>query len=294
MRLRRLNVGAKNNTMEPTAHLNILIDLALHEDVGAGDLTSQALCSDTKHGTARFVAREPLVVSGLNVAAAVFARLDARCRFQFRAKEGSAVKSGATLAVVTGPLQVLLAGERTALNFIRHLSGVATLTRQYVQQLRGTRCRLLDTRKTTPGMRALEKAAVRAGGGSNHRMGLFDGVLIKDNHIAATGSIRRAVEAARKRIGPMTKVEVEAESLAQVRAALAAGADVIMLDNMKPALMVKAVGLVKGQAKLEASGRVTLKNVRAVAKTGVDFVSVGAITHSAPAVDIAMDLYGAA
>jgi nicotinate-nucleotide pyrophosphorylase (carboxylating) len=224
-------------------------------------------------------------------AAAVFARLDARCRFQSRVKEGVAVKSGATLAQVTGPLQVLLAGERTALNFVRHLSGVATVTRQYVAQLRGTRCRLLDTRKTTPGMRALEKAAVRAGGGSNHRLGLFDAVLIKDNHIAVVGSIRRAVEAARKRIGPMTKIEVEAETLAQVRAALAAGADVIMLDNMKPALMVKAVRLVKGRAKLEASGRITLKNIKAVAQTGVDFVSVGAITHSAPAVDIAMDLH---
>ncbi len=280
--------------MDPRAQFSRLIDLALHEDVGAGDLTSQALCSATDRGVARFVAREPLVVSGLNVAAAVFARTDARCRFTSRVKEGAAVRSGATLAVVTGPLQALLSGERTALNFVRHLSGVATLTRRYVKELRGTRCRLLDTRKTTPGMRALEKAAVRAGGGSNHRMGLFDGVLIKDNHIVAQGSIHRAVATARKRVGPRMKIEVEAESLAQVRAALTAGADMIMLDNMKPALMIKAVRLVKGQAKLEASGRVTLETIRAVAKTGVDFVSVGAITHSAPAVDIAMDLHRAA
>ncbi len=276
--------------MDPRAQLSMLIDLALQEDVGAGDLTSQALCSESDRGRARFISREPLVVSGLDVAAAVFARLDARCRFKSRVKEGAAVRSGATLAVVTGPLQALLSGERTALNFTRHLSGVATLTRRYVKELRGTRCRLLDTRKTTPGMRALEKAAVRAGGGSNHRMGLFDGMLIKDNHIVAQGSIQRAVATARKRVGPKVKIEVEAESLAQVRAALSAGADIIMLDNMKPALMVKAVRLVNRQAKLEASGRVTLETVRAVAKTGVDFVSVGTITHSAPAVDIAMDL----
>jgi nicotinate-nucleotide pyrophosphorylase (carboxylating) len=292
--LHRLNVGAKNNAMDPSAHLNALIDLALQEDMGAGDLTSQALCSDADRAKAHFIARQKLVVSGLEVAAAVFSRLDARCRFQIQAKEGSAVRSGAMLAVVTGPLKAILSGERTALNFTRHLSGVATLTRQYVKQLRGTRCRLLDTRKTTPGMRALEKAAVRAGGGSNHRMGLFDGVLIKDNHITAKGSIQRAVEAARKRVGPMVKVEVEAESLAQVHEALAAGADMIMLDNMKPALMAKAVQLIKGRALIEASGRINLDTVRIVAETGVDFVSVGAITHSAPAVDIAMDLYRAA
>lgn len=275
-------------------HLKTLIDLALQEDLGTGDLTSQALFSDSDRGKARFIAKEPLVVSGLDVAAAVFTRIDTGCRFQTRLKEGATARRGVTLAIVSGPLQALLAGERTALNFVRHLSGVATLTRQYVEQLQETRCRLLDTRKTTPGMRALEKTAVRAGGGNNHRMGLFDGVLIKDNHIAACGSIRRAVEMARRHVGPMVKIEVETESLSQVREALAAGADMIMLDNMKPTLMAKAVALVKGRALLEASGGINLETIRAVAETGVDFISVGAITHSAPAVDIAMDLYRAA
>ena len=193
------------------------------------------------------------------------------------------------LASVSGPTRTLLSGERTALNFLRHLSGIATLTREYVEALSGTGCTLLDTRKTTPGLRVLEKAAVRAGGGSNHRCGLFDGVMIKDNHISAAGSIRSAVKAARRRAPPTVRIEVECANLAQVKKALAAGADIIMLDNMPPARIEKALDVIDGRAMTEASGNLTLENIRRVAETGVDFVSVGALTHSAPAADIAME-----
>lgn len=276
--------------MKPSPRLAALIDLALTEDLGAGDLTSEALFSEEASGKAKFVAREELIASGLSVAASVFRRLDDRCLLRATVREGGRVRKDGVLAVVTGPLRALLTGERTALNFVRHLSGVATLTRRYVQALRGTDCRLLDTRKTTPGMRTLEKAAVRAGGGSNHRLGLFDAVLIKDNHVVAVGSIVGAVEAVRRRVGPLVKIEVEATSLAQVREALKAGVDVIMLDNLPPRLVGKAVLLVAGRARTEASGRLNLENVRLFAECGVDFISVGALTHSAPAVDISMEL----
>ncbi len=275
-----------------TAHLATLIDLALGEDLGTGDLTSQALPNREQKAVANFVAREPLVVSGLSVAALVFTRLDPSCQIKAQVAEGSRVKKGAVLARVEGPLGSLLSAERCALNFLRHLSGIATLTRRYHQTLSGTGCTLLDTRKTTPGFRALEKAAVRAGGGANHRMGLFDGVMIKDNHIAASQSIRQAVSAARKQIPPTVKIEVECDNLKQVRAALAAGAELIMLDNMSHAQMRKAVALIAGRAQTEASGNLTLATVRAAAECGVDFVSVGALTHSAPNADIALDLQG--
>jgi nicotinate-nucleotide pyrophosphorylase (carboxylating) len=272
-------------------HLIKLIDLALAEDLGSGDLTTEAIFPQRYVGRAEIVAREKLVVSGLQVTGEVFRRLSRACRFQPAVKEGAQVKKGAELAGLRGPVRALLCGERTALNFLRHLSGVATLTRRYVKELQGTGCKLLDTRKTTPGMRALEKAAVKAGGGSNHRMGLFDGVIIKDNHIIAAGSIEDAVARVRKRAGAKMKIEVECSGIRQVTAALNAGADIIMLDNMSPKRMARAVEVIAGRAKTEASGRVTLKNIRKVAQSGVDYVSVGAITHSAPSVDIAMDMH---
>jgi len=275
--------------MPPPAIIQVLIELALAEDLGTGDLTSEALFPPTRHGTARLVAREPLVVSGLWLAEAIFRRLDEGCRVRARVDEGAQVRAGAVLAEVRGPVRALLSGERTALNFVRHLCGVASLTRRYARALAGTGCTLLDTRKTTPGMRALEKAAVRAGGGHNHRMGLFDGVMIKDNHIAAAGSIARAVAAARRRVPPTVRIEVECESLAQVEQAVRAGADIVMLDNMPPARLAAAVRRVAGRARTEASGRVTLERLAEVARSGVDFVSVGALTHSAPAADIALD-----
>jgi nicotinate-nucleotide pyrophosphorylase (carboxylating) len=271
-------------------HLIKLIDLALAEDLGSGDLTTEAIFPQRYVGRAVIVARESLVVSGLDAARAVFRRLSRACRFKPVVREGARVRKGARLADVHGPVRALLCGERTALNFLRHLSGVATLTRDYAKELKGTGCVLLDTRKTTPGMRALEKAAVKAGGGSNHRMGLFDGVIIKDNHIIAAGSIEDAVARVRRRAGAKMKIEVECSGIRMVQAALEAGADIIMLDNMSPRRMARAVEVIAGRAKTEASGRVTLKNINKVAQSGVDYISVGAITHSAPSVDIAMDV----
>ncbi len=276
--------------MKPDKHLIQLIDLALAEDLGSGDLTTEAIFPQRYLGRAVILAREKLVVSGLQAAAAVFRRLSRACRFQPAVQEGTEVRKDAKLADLRGPVRALLSGERTALNLLRHLGGVATLTRRYVKELRDTGCVLLDTRKTTPGMRALEKAAVKAGGGSNHRMGLFDGVLIKDNHILAAGSIKDAVARVRKRVGAKMKIEVECTGIRQVQEALEAGADIIMLDNLSPARMARAVEVIAGRAKTEASGRVTLKNIARVARCGVDYISVGAITHSAPAVDIAMDV----
>ncbi len=271
-------------------HLTRLIKIALSEDLGSGDLTSLALFSKKAKGKAVIVAREPLVVFGLSVVDCVFQILDKRCQFKTMVGDGSKVSKGTVLAKLAGPLPSLLGGERTALNFLRHLSGIATLTRQYVGQLHKSKCTLLDTRKTTPGFRGLEKAAVRAGGGHNHRMGLFDGVMIKDNHIASAGSIRTAVQKAKKRIPPTVKIEVECDNLKQVRAALEAGADIIMLDNMSIKKMIQAVKLVGLSALTEASGTITLDKLEKIASTGVDYISVGAITHSAPNVDIAMDM----
>jgi len=275
--------------MSTTPDLLELVDCALAEDLNSGDLTSEALFSPAARAKASIIARQRLVVSGLEAAALVFSRLDDRCRFKEVSREGAMVRRGKVLASVSGPTRTLLSGERTALNFLRHLSGIATLTREYVEALSGTGCTLLDTRKTTPGLRVLEKAAVRAGGGSNHRCGLFDGVMIKDNHISAAGSIRSAVKAARRRAPPTVRIEVECANLAQVKKALAAGADIIMLDNMPPARIEKALDVIDGRAMTEASGNLTLENIRRVAETGVDFVSVGALTHSAPAADIAME-----
>lgn len=265
------------------------IDAALREDAPDGDITSESVIPRDARSEAFFLAKEDGVLAGLDVAARVFARIDPDVIFIERFKDGSAFHQGDKLARVKGPTAVLLKGERTALNFLQHLCGVATVTRRFVEAVAGTRTEILDTRKTTPGLRRLEKYAVRSGGGTNHRLSLSDMVLIKDNHLRYVGSVAEAVRRARANVRPGVRVEVEAASLLQVREALAAGADMIMLDNMPLETMSQAVALAGGRVPLEASGNMTLDRVRAVAETGVDFISVGALTHSAKAVDISMD-----
>jgi nicotinate-nucleotide pyrophosphorylase (carboxylating) len=267
---------------------------ALAEDIGSGDATTLATVPGAAMATAAMVAREPLVLAGLPLAEAVFAELSPSLRTERLVQEGGQAGSGVPLLKVHGAAQAILSGERVALNFVQRLSGVATLTAQFVRAVRDTRAQILDTRKTTPGLRRLEKYAVRCGGGRNHRFGLFDLVLIKDNHLAALAGaspnpIAAAVQRSRSRY-PQLKVEVEADTLEQVEQAVAAGADIILLDNMKPDQLRRAVGLVAGRAKTEASGGVTLATVREIAQTGVDFISVGALTHSARAMDIALEM----
>jgi nicotinate-nucleotide pyrophosphorylase (carboxylating) len=266
---------------------------ALAEDVGEGDVTTLATVPADATATAALVARESLTVAGLDFAQAVFHELSPAIRVERRCQDGDAVRAGAVLLQLSGPARPLLTGERVALNFVQHLSGVATLTARFVAAVAGTRAQILDTRKTTPGWRCFEKFAVRCGGGLNHRLGLFDAILIKDNHLAALrgaapNPIAAAVARARSAY-PELKVEVEADTLEQVEQAAAAGADRILLDNMSPEQLREAVGLIQGRATTEASGGIRLENARAVAGAGVDFISIGALTHSAPAVDIALD-----
>jgi nicotinate-nucleotide pyrophosphorylase (carboxylating) len=231
-----------------------------------------------------------LVLAGLDVAREVFRQIDAAIEFTPFAKDGDAVHGGTEIVKVSGNTRALLAGERVALNLLQHLSGIATLTSKYVDKVKGLKAKVLDTRKTLPGLRQLEKYAVRVGGGGNHRFGLFDGVLIKDNHITASGGIIKAVERVRKKAHHLLRIEVETKTLDEVVEALAAGTDVIMLDNMPVDLMREAVKLVAGRALVEASGNVTLETVRLIAETGVDFISSGSLTHSAPAADISMKI----
>lgn len=266
---------------------------ALAEDIGPGDVTSLATIPATARLQVVMRAREPIVVAGLAFAATAFQLLSPSIRVQSLARDGQAVKAGAKLLKITGPARAILSAERVALNFVQRLSGVATLTARYVAAVRGSGAQILDTRKTTPGWRHFEKYAVACGGGRNHRIGLFDLVLIKDNHLAALrdakpNAVAAAIQRARKRY-PRLKVEVEADTLAQVQQAVAAGADIILLDNMSLAQLRQAVRLVAGRAKTEASGGVNLKTVRGIARTGVDFISVGALTHSAGGVDIGLD-----
>lgn len=264
-----------------------LIDAALAEDVGPGDITCQAVIPPDLWFTGVMAARENLVVAGLPFAARVFARLSPRCEVELMAAEGARLGPGDVLLRLSGPAAALLTAERTALNLLQHLSGVATLTRRYVDVIAGTGAILLDTRKTIPGLRQVEKYATRVGGAKNHRMGLYDGILIKDNHIAVCGSVAEAVH--RARATAQVTVEVECDTLDQVAEAVAAGADIILLDNMAPATLVQAVALVGGRAKTESSGGVTLETIRAIAETGVDYISVGRLTQSAGAVDIGLD-----
>jgi nicotinate-nucleotide pyrophosphorylase (carboxylating) len=273
-----------------SAHAERLVELALEEDLLLGDVTSEATIDPAAQGEGKFLVKEELTLAGTAVAVRVFEQLGAECRFD-RA-DGARAAPGEVVGVATGSVRALLAAERTALNFLQRLSGVATATRRCADALAagGGRTRLLDTRKTTPGWRMLEKAAVRAGGGKNHRFALGDGILIKDNHVAACGGVAEAVRRARAGAGAMLKIEVEVVDLPGLEAAVAAAADIVLLDNMDDATMAEAVRRARGRVLLEASGNMTLERLPRVAATGVDFVSMGAITHSARAVDISFEL----
>jgi nicotinate-nucleotide pyrophosphorylase (carboxylating) len=274
--------------------LRNLVRAVLAEDVGSGDATTLAIVPEDMQAEAAVVARRPCVCAGLPVAAAVFGELDPALAFESLARDGERCAAGQALARVRGPARAILTGERTALNFLQRLSGIATLTRSYVDALGDSRTRILDTRKTTPGLRLLEKYAVRMGGGQNHRFGLYDRIMVKDNHrelakFAGPDSLRLAVQACR-RAYPTLEVEVEADTLEDVADAVAAGADHILLDNMSDEEMAEAVREVAGRALLEASGGITLERLPRLARIGLDFISVGALTHSAPAVDIGLDM----
>jgi len=268
--------------------LDRLIEQALLEDIHTGDITTQAVVPDKRPASARLIAKEPLVLAGLFVAERVFLRLNPSVRFTACQEEGSAAGRGAVLATVEGNAADLLMAERVALNLLQRMCGIATLTSRYVEAVNGTKARIVDTRKTTPGLRELEKYAVRIGGGINHRTGLYDGVLIKENHIVAAGGIAEAIKRARAYIPHTLKIEIETETAEQVGEALTAGADIIMLDNMDCDNMRDCVKRIAGRALVEASGGVNLETVRAIAETGVDIISIGALTHSPRAMDISM------
>lgn len=269
-------------------NLNDLIEKALKEDVGTGDITTLSTIPADKTITGRFIAKETGILCGVDVARAVFAFVDPAIELNFSYKDGDKIEKGEVIATVSGLARSILTGERLALNLLQHMSGVATRTGEAVAKVQGTRARIADTRKTTPGLRVLEKYAVKCGGGSNHRFNLADGVLIKDNHIEAAGGITAAVEMARRNIPHTLKIEVEIETFEQLEEALAAGADIIMLDNMSNEDMKKAVEIVAGRAITEASGNMGEKDLRAVAETGVDLISIGALTHSVKALDISL------
>jgi nicotinate-nucleotide pyrophosphorylase (carboxylating) len=266
-----------------------LVDLWLTEDIGYCDLTVQVMIEPDEVGNFLMNAREPMIVSGIDVAMRVFKRYDPTLDVVLCAKDGDKVERGAILLKVKGRARSVLTAERTALNIAQRMSGIANETARYVEAIAGTKARLIDTRKTTPGLRVLEKHAVTSGGGLNHRLGLDNGVMIKDNHIVVCGSIAAAVERARKKLPVLTKLEVECDSLDQVQEAIRASVDVIMLDNMSIADMTKAVGLIEGRAKVEASGGIRLETIRPIAETGVDYISTSKITQAASAVDIGLD-----
>jgi nicotinate-nucleotide pyrophosphorylase (carboxylating) len=264
-----------------------LVEAALAEDIGPGDATSEALLCSDAIGEARLEARDAIVVAGLAIAREVFAQRGVAC--DLLVADGAAAAPGQALARVRGPAIGILEAERTALNFVQRLSGIATLTRRFRAEVKGTRAEIVDTRKTTPGWRTLEKWAVRCGGGRNHRIALYDGILIKDNHVAAVGGVGVAVARARERGSRHLRIRCEVESLEQAGEALAAGADSLLVDNQPPEVIAKIVALCAGRIRVEASGGVNLDTVAAIARTGVDEISVGALTHSAPAADVALE-----
>ena len=261
---------------------------ALREDVGSGDITSRSTIPAEARGHARIVAKEALTVAGLTVAAEVIGIVDAKCQFTPAVSDGTTVAERALLAEIHGPARSLLTAERTILNLLQRMSGIATLTRQYVDRIKGTKARIVDTRKTVPGLRALDKYAVNRGGGMNHRTGLFDGVLIKNNHLAFHSSPGDAIRTARRDLGHLVKIEIEVHHLEELLDVIEAGADVVLLDNFTPEFTKQAVDIVAGRVPLESSGGITIANVRAYAEAGVDYISIGALTHSVPAVDIHM------
>lgn len=265
-----------------------IIRYALAEDIGTGDITTQATVDPKKKGKAIAVAKENFIIAGINVFAETFRVLDARTKVKILKDNGMLAKKGDVIAEIHGSLFNILQSERVALNLFQRMCGIATLTAKYVKAVRGTEAKIMDTRKTVPGLRTLDKMAVRIGGGRNHRIGLYDGILIKDNHIEAAGGITAAVKAQRK--NPFMKIEVETKNIKEVKEALKCGVDIIMLDNMSIPAMKRAVNLVKGRTLLEASGNVNLKNVADIAAIGVDFISVGELTHSLRAADISLKI----
>ena len=264
------------------------IRMALEEDITSGDISTSCVMPVYQKGQAELICKQDGIIAGLGVFKRVFEMLDSTVDFDMRANEGGKVKNGELMAVVTGDIRALLSGERTALNFLQRMSGIATYTNSIVKLLEGSRTTLLDTRKTTPNMRIFEKYAVKAGGGSNHRYNLSDGVMLKDNHIGAAGSITKAVQMAKANVSFVHKIEVETENLDMVREAVEAGADIIMLDNMSPEEMKEAVRIIDGRALTECSGNVTKENIKNIIDIGVDFVSSGALPHSAPILDISL------
>ena len=265
-----------------------LIRMALQEDITSEDVSTNAVMPTATRGTVDLIAKEDGVIAGLDIYARVFTILDEKTEISFFCKDGDEVKKGELMATVTGDIRVLLSGERVALNYLQRMSGIATYTHSVASLLEGTGITLLDTRKTTPNMRIFEKYAVRVGGGQNHRYNLSDGVLLKDNHIGAAGSVANAVKMAQEYAPFVRKIEVEVETLDQVKEAVEAGADIIMLDNMTPEMMKEAVQLIGGRAKTECSGNVTKENIAKIRDVGVDYVSSGALTHSAPILDISL------
>ena len=265
-----------------------LIRMALQEDITSEDVSTNAVMPTEVKGTVDLIAKEDGTIAGLDVYARVFQMLDEKTEIDFKCKDGDEVKKGELMATVTGDIRVLLSGERVALNYLQRMSGIATYTRQVAKLLEGSKVTLLDTRKTTPNCRVFEKYAVRVGGGCNHRYNLSDGVLLKDNHIGAAGSITKAITMAKEYAPFVRKIEIEVETLEQVKEAVEAGADIIMLDNMTPEVMKQAVELIDGRAQTECSGNITKENIARIREIGVDFVSSGALTHSAPILDISM------
>ena len=265
-----------------------LIRMALQEDITSEDVSTNAVMPTATRGTVDLIAKEDGVVAGLEIYARVFKILDEKTEIELHCKDGDEVKKGEPMATVTGDIRVLLSGERVALNYLQRMSGIATYTRQVAKLLEGSNVTLLDTRKTTPNCRVFEKYAVRVGGGHNHRYNLSDGVLLKDNHIGAAGSVAKAVKMAKAYAPFVRKIEIEVETLDQVKEAVEAGADIIMLDNMTPEVMKQAVELIDGRAQTECSGNITKENIQKIREIGVDFVSSGALTHSAPILDISM------
>lgn len=277
-----------NDSITLKVNVDKLIMQALEEDITSEDISTNAVMPEYQKGQVELICKQDGVVAGLNVFCRVFELLDDTVVFDMRAKDGDFVKNGDLMAVITGDIRALLSGERTALNYLQRMSGIATYTNSIVKLLEGGKTTLLDTRKTTPNMRIFEKYAVKVGGGSNHRFNLSDGVMLKDNHIGAAGSITKAVQMARKYASFVHKIEVEVENLDMVKEAVEAGADIIMLDNMSPEQMKEAVQIIDGRAKTECSGNVTKENIQKILDVGVDYVSSGALTHSAPIMDISL------
>mgnify|MGYP004472356339 FL=1 len=276
------------NTIIMKLHADKLIQMALEEDITSEDVSTNAVMPKAQKGSVDLIAKQDGIIAGLDVYARTFELLDADTQIEFQCADGDAVKKGQLLAVVTGDIRVLLSGERVALNYLQRMSGIATYTHEVAEMLKGSSVTLLDTRKTTPNCRIFEKYAVRVGGGQNHRYNLSDGVLLKDNHIGAAGSVTKAIQMAKAYAPFVRKIEVEVETLEQVKEAAEAGADIIMLDNMTPDTMKQAVDLINGRAKTECSGNITRENIKKICEIGVDYVSSGALTHSAPILDISM------